>query len=273
MEQDLRRFASDGYLVIPDVIGESLLNEADDEVADLIAHTKPHEGDGGPGQNAWFAPRARLPFCEAMLRQSGALDIAEELVAPNVLDFAFDHIQVANTVAPWSHIPGGPHIDGHGPRQDPPASFTMLAGVLLSDQRATSSGNLWVWPGSHLHHERLFHERGTKVLQQTGGHSTLLDPPLVLHQQVPVVGRRGDLLLAHFLLGHNKGGNTGPHERRTVYYRLAAAGHAQHWEQTFLDAWAEYAPIRSVVNGVNRSWSADGPKNTRPSRAGTVAPR
>ena len=41
------------------------------------------------------------------------------------------------------HIPGGPHIDGW----EPGASFTMLAGVLLTGQRGTQSGNLWVWPG------------------------------------------------------------------------------------------------------------------------------
>src|SRR5207302_78793 len=168
-------------------------------------------GTGGPGQNAWFPPRSRLPKWEEVLRGSLALQIAGGLVAPNTLDHAFDHIQVATTVPGWSHIPGGPHIDGHGPGQDPPASFTLLAGVLLTDQQDAESGNLWVWPGSHLHHECLFHERGTSVLHQTGGHSSLLEPPPALNPPVPITGGRGDLLLAHFLLGHNKGGNTGSH--------------------------------------------------------------
>jgi hypothetical protein len=104
-----------------------------------------------------------------------------------------------------------------------------------------------VWPGSHLDHERLFHERGSRVLQQTGGHATLLDPPVELQEPVEVHAGRGDLLLAHFLLGHNKGGNTARQTRRTIYYRLAVPGHADHWESTFLDAWAEYAPIRHVL--------------------------
>ena len=165
-------------------------------------------------------------------------------MSPNTLDHAFDHIQVATTVPPWSHVPGGPHIDGHGLGQDAPASFTMLAGVLLTDQQAPGLGNLWVWPGSHLHHERLFHERGTRVLHQTGGHATLLEPPAALNAPVPITGGRGDLLLAHFLLGHNKGGNTAPHERRTIYYRLAVPGHEDRWEQTFLDVWTEYPRVR-----------------------------
>lgn len=203
-DDDVRQFAVDGYLILRNVVPEALLAAADAEIDGLIEEVTPHEGDRGPGQIAWFPPRSRLPRSEDVLRLSPALDIAQELVSPNTLDHAFDHIQVAATVPPWSHIPGGPHIDGHGPQQDPPASFTMLAGVLLTDQQDAGSGNLWVWPGSHLHHERLFHERGTRVLQQTGGHSTLLDPPAALNPAVPITGGRGDLLLAHFLLGHNK---------------------------------------------------------------------
>jgi hypothetical protein len=243
-DDDLRQFADDGYVVVPGVVPEPLLAGADTEIDGLIREVAPHEGDGGPGQNAWFPPRSRLPRCEEVLRRSPALDIAGELVAPNQLDHAFDHIQVATTIPPWAHVPGGPHIDGHAPGFDPPASFTMLAGVLLTDQRDPASGNLWVWPGSHLDHQRLFHERGTKELYQTGGHSTLLEPPAVLRPQVPITGQRGDLVLAHFLLGHNKGGNTGSFDRRTIYYRLAVPGHPDRWEHTFLDAWTEYPPVR-----------------------------
>lgn len=250
---DLWGFAADGYLVVPDVVGESLLEPADVEIDTLIREVPPHEDSGGPGQKAWFPPCSRLPRCDDVLRLSPAFEIVQELVAPHVLDHAFDHIQVATTVPPWSHIPGGPHIDGHGPGQDPPASFTMLAGVLLTDQPDSASGNLWVWPGSHLDHQRLFHERGTKVLHQTGGHSTLLDPPIVLRPPIPITGRRGDLVVAHFLLGHNKGGNTAAYERRTIYYRLAVPGHAARWEQTFLDAWNEFPPVRCALEAVERA--------------------
>lgn len=242
----LHRFAENGFVVLTDIVPESLLKAADDETDGLVADTPPHEGDGGPGQNAWFMPRSRLPQAEAALRSSPALTIASELVAPHELDFAFDHIQVATTVPPWRHIPGGPHIDGHGPGQDPPASFTMLAGIFLTDQTDPSSGNLWVWPGSHLIHQNLFRDRGTKVLQQTGGHATGLDPPVPFPEPVPVLGRRGDLVLAHFLLGHNKGGNTAAHQRRTLYYRLAVEGHRSRWEHTFLDAWTEFPPVRAL---------------------------
>ena len=244
---DLRRFERDGYIVVPDVVPEALLAAADAEIDGLIESMNPHEGDRGPGPNLWFPPVARLPRCDDVLRLSPALGIADELVAPHHLEHRFDHIQVATTVPPHRHIPGGPHIDGHAPGQDPPESFTMLAGVFLTDQTAHQTGNLWVWPGSHLAHSRLFHERGSKVLLLTGGHSTLLNPPLTLGPPTEVTGRRGDLLLAHFLLGHNKGGNLASHVRRTIYYRLAVSGHPARWEQTFLEPWTEYGPVVSAT--------------------------
>jgi hypothetical protein len=244
---EILRFARDGYLVVPDVVPELLLAAADTEIDSLVVAAPPAEGDRGPGVNAWFPPRARLPRCDDVLRLSPALGLAEQLVAPLHLDHAFDHIQVSTTLPPWSHRPGGPHIDGHGPGQDPPMSFTMLAGVMLTDQRRSQSGNLWVWPGSHLVHQQLFRGRGTRVLQATGGHSTLIDPPAPVGEPVEVCGARGDVLLAHFLLGHNKGGNTGAITRRTIYYRLATTEHRERWDATFLDAWTEYAPVRRVL--------------------------
>jgi len=257
-DRDLYEFARDGFLVVPGAVLEGLLAAADEEIDGLIEQEPPARGDRGPGPNLWFPPRRRLPRCEEALTRSPALGIAEELVAPLRLDHAFDHIQVATTVPPWRHIPGGPHIDGHGNGQDPPGSFTLLAGILLTDQRAGRSGNLWVWPGSHLVHADLFRERGTRVLQPADGHPTFLDPPPPLGPKVELTGRRGDLLLAHYLLGHNSGGNTGARVRRTIYYRLAAPGHAHRWEETFLDPWTEYEPIRGAL-----SRQADGGRTPR----------
>lgn len=246
-DEQLRQFASDGYLLVRNVVPEPLLAAADAEIDRFIADVAPDEGDRGPGQNAWFTASNQLPRSDDVLRRSPALAMAKELVAPNALDHAHDDIQIATTVPPWSHIPGGPHIDGHGEGQDPPFSFTLLVGVLLTDQSQTQMGNLWLWPGSHLDHQRLFRERGTRVLQGFGGHATLLDPPLALREPLPLLGHRGDVVLAHFLTGHNKGGNTAPHVRRTIYYRLSPPGHAQRWEETFLDAWTEYPRMRELL--------------------------
>jgi Phytanoyl-CoA dioxygenase (PhyH) len=246
-DNDLRDFGHTGYVIVRDVVPEDLLRAADNEIDQLLKTVSPDEGSEGPGTNLWFRPRAELPRCEEALRQSGALGTANELVAPYELDHAFDHIQVATTLPPWNHVPGGPHIDGHSPSADPPGSFTLLAGILLSDQSASAAGNLWIWPGSHFKHQQLFTERGTRVLNQTHGHPTLLEPPLELGPGVEIRAGRGDLLLSHYLTGHNKGGNTSPHVRRTVYYRLAVQGHADRWEQTFLDPLTEFPRVRRAL--------------------------
>ena len=81
---------------------------------------------GTVGHHFWFLPPGRLPAADAALRESGALAVADELVAPLHLDLGLDHIQVALNIPPYPHRPGAPHIDGHRPGE-PIASFTMLA--------------------------------------------------------------------------------------------------------------------------------------------------
>lgn len=238
-----RSFATDGYVVVKGVVPEAQLAAADEEAERMLAAFPPEDGKVGP--HFVFLPPGDLPASDAALRGSPALAIAEELVAPHRLDHGLDHIQIAWSLPPQRHHPGGPHIDGHRPEQDAPASFTMLAAIFLGDESQADRGNLWVWPGSHLRYEQMFAERGSRVLLPVSGHPTMLYPPVPHPRAVPVFAERGDLLLAHFLLGHNSSGNLSDVLRRVLYYRLACDGHAARWEQTFLDVFTEYAPLRA----------------------------
>lgn len=242
-----------GYVLLRSVVPEELLARADAEIDSFIREEQPrdvHEVHGpvvigdyeAPGQHQWFPPVERLPACDQALRSSDALRAADELVAPAKLGHAFGHIQVATTVSPWPNVPGGPHLDGH--TEDPPGSFTILAGILLTDQSESQSGNLWVWPGSHLAHAEMFKIRGARALLSTQGHSTMLDPPIELSAPMEIRGGRGDVLLAHYLLGHNKGGNMSALKRRTIYYRLATFEHRHQWEEALSDPWLEYPDLR-----------------------------
>ena len=240
-EEQRRQFASDGYVLVPGVVDETLLRAADAEVDELVAGSPAPAGT--VGAHFYFLPPDRLPAADAALRDSGALGVAGELVAPHHLDHALDHIQVALNIPPYPHRPGAPHIDGHRPDEEI-GSFTMLAAIFLTDESMPDRGNLWVWPGSHRGHQQLFRERGVDVLKAVSGHAIMLDPPAWFGPGEPLLAGRGDLLLAHFLLGHNIGGNTSAGTRRILYYRLAAEGHAERWADTFLDPFTEYPSLR-----------------------------
>ena len=247
-DAQLREFGERGYLVAPDVVEEIFLAAADAEIFRLLASNPPPEGT--VGKHFWFLPPEQLPAAHTALTLSGALAIAEELTAPQPLGLIHDHIQIALNIPPYDHRPGGPHIDGHvrqRPDQDAPDSFTLLAGIFLTDEPEVDRGSVWVWPSSHFVHQNLFVERGTDVLMGNGGHITLLPNPPRLGAPIPVLGRRGDLLLAHFLLGHNSGGNLTSTTRRMLYYRLGCPDHASRWEATFLDPLTEYEPVRRAM--------------------------
>lgn len=132
-DDDLRTFGRLGWLLIPDIVDEELMAAADAEIDDFL-RTRVPDMDGGedkdgdaPGRHGWSYDADALPRCDDVLRRSGALEIAQELVAPYTLDHRFGHIQIATTVPPYSHILGGPHVDNHAPVNQPCSSPVYLA--------------------------------------------------------------------------------------------------------------------------------------------------
>ncbi len=140
--------------------------------------------------------------------------------------------------------PSMPHIDYHVPSSDRPNSFTLLVGVLLSDQEDGDAGNVWVWPGSH----RLFGEYlpayGPCSLLEHGG-SLARATNVRLPRPTPVCGRAGDVLVAHPLLGHTTGPNTSDIMRKAVYFRLRRTDHVQRWEACLTNPVLEYNVAKS----------------------------
>ena len=82
-----------------------------------------------------------------------------------------------------------------------------------------------------------------------------------------MLGHAGDLLLAHYLLGHNTGGNTSAITRETVYFRLRREGHRDRWRDFVQEPLLEfdtvaqnshYASSRSPGTPISRRNSAPG---------------
>ena len=148
-------------------------------------------------------------------------------------------VQIALNIPPYPHRPGIPHIDAGNPEpttEPVNGTFTLLAGILMTDQLTENSGNLWVWPGTHLSHAAYFRDHGPQLF--------CAYPPIDLPEPEQVKGRAGDLLLAHYLLGHNIGANYESEQaRRALYFRISAKDHASHRDEFLRDPWLDYGPI------------------------------
>jgi ectoine hydroxylase-related dioxygenase (phytanoyl-CoA dioxygenase family) len=193
-----------------------------------------------------FCPELQpQPVITDLLYRSGAWRAAESLLGEGRIE-QVTRGQIA-LAFPTRSVAGGlhPHLDGmYTPNNGVPPgqvlSFSMLAGVLLSDVPAASSGSLIVWPGTHRLYETYFRDRGPQCL---------LDgmPPVPLPEPVPITGQAGDVVLCHYQLGHTAGPNTSPHVRYAVYFRLKHVDHArQRWE-CLTDIWREWPGVREVV--------------------------
>ena len=235
----LREFVDRGFVVIRDAIPSSLVAAANETIDALLQRRPPEPGH--VGNLAFFERAEDEPELMNLIHAGSVLAAAERLTGSGTLDVR-PQPQVALNYPPSPHRPGGPHIDGGAPEPDGrPSTFTMLVGVLLTDQAHKDMGNLWVWPGSHLSHQDYFREHGHDELLRSGGQL-----PIALREPEQVLGRPGDVILAHYLLGHNIGGNTSTEVRRAVYFRLKHRDHDRRWRTCLRDAWADYAPIRAA---------------------------
>jgi ectoine hydroxylase-related dioxygenase (phytanoyl-CoA dioxygenase family) len=228
-------FAANGFVVVPDVVPAGLVDSARRRIAEITTASPPPRDHRGP-HPYWLESQSN-PALLDLLVGSPAFTLAESLVRPHHLNVP-EQAQLALTFPPFPHRPGGPHIDGLTPLGDDgqPGTFTMLAGVLLTDQPGDDMGNLWVWAGTHLASAAYFRENGPEALYSSAPY-----PPVNLPEPQQVHGNAGDLILAHYLLAHNIGGNTAPYVRETVYFRLCAAGHRARWREVVQNALLEFA--------------------------------
>ena len=126
--------------------------------------------------------------------------------------------------------------------------------------------------GSHHLTAAYFVRHGAAAFAATPGH-----PDIELPEPVRICGRRGDVLLAHYLPGHNIGGNhQSQRTRRALYWRLRVPGHTDHWAGCLTDPRHEYAasgcePSVTMPPGAARTANPECRRGQRPEHAGTGA--
>lgn len=237
--EQLREFAERGFVVAPQAVPQEPLARASRAIDALMEREPP--GADVRGNHFYWPKAVNAPSLIGLLTGSPAFSLAEALTGPGTLEVPWQ-VQVALNIPPFPHRPGIPHIDGAPSEPDGrPGTFTLLAGVLMSDQLDEDAGNLWVWPGTHLTHAEYFREHGPDAFFAAAGY-----PPVRLPEPEQVRGRAGDLLLAHYLLGHNIGGNTSDTVRRAVYFRVKRTGHDPRWREFLQNAWLDYDPVRAL---------------------------
>ena len=246
-DEQINEFAERGFVLVPQVVPGDVLAQAAGRIDELVAADPPLAGK--TGNHFYFLetkdePALLKPLTGSPLTGGTAFGLAGDLAGTGTLEIP-RQVQVALNIPPYPHRPGGPHIDAANAEptgESIRGTFTLLAGILMTDQLTENSGNLWVWPGTHLTHAAYFRDHGP--------HWFCAYPPIDLPEPEQVKGRAGDLLLAHYLLGHNIGGNyESAQTRRALYFRLSAVDHASHRSEFLQDPWLDYRPMKSRLNG------------------------
>jgi len=239
--RELREFGLRGYVILRNVIPRANLTAASMEI-DRLMNDQPPPTDHVGHHFYWLSTLDGGPLT-ALFNKTPLRSLAQSLIAPGTIEIAFDQVQVALNIPPFSHRPGGHHLDGYLEGKQNPATFTLLAGVLMSEQIIENAGNLWVWPGTHRTHGAFFRKRGPEAFVECKGY-----PTIDLPEPCQILGEPGDILLAHYMLGHNIGGNYASEKvRRAVYFRLRRVDHERRWRECLCDELLEFDAVRAAL--------------------------
>lgn len=115
-------------------------------------------------------------------------------------------------------VPPVPHIDGfasgaNGLDEGKIYNHTVLVGVFLTPVRSEFAGNFTVWPGSHYVYENYFRQRGPRAMSEP-------TPTPDIGEPVQLMCDVGDIVLAHYQLGHSAAVNTADIDRIAIYFRV-----------------------------------------------------
>ena len=182
---DREAFREQGFVVIPGAIDDRHLAFGRRTAAAMLMAEPPATGHTGP---YFLWPRfAVRPDCRQLTmrdergyapagdhgllrlyRQTGLGGLASGLLRPDLPPDQPDFAQLATTIPPWPHRPGGPHVDGISPPSPDgtPGAFSLLAGAWLTDHSESNRGNLWVWPGTHLRFGAYLARHGARCPRQ-----------------------------------------------------------------------------------------------------------
>lgn len=233
--------SQDGYLVLPGLVPEKLTNVALRAINHSVGTGMDPKDVPTFRANSYCPELRNSPPIIDLLHKTPLWKIAESLVGRGKLRLAGPP-QIALRF-PAMETPGElhPHLDGmYSPnnrvRKGTIQSFTMLAGVFLSNIPNNFWGNFCVWPGTH----RLFAE-----YFQANGTESLLNglPPIEMPEPQQILAQTGDGLICHYQLAHTVVLNVSPYVRYAIFFRLVHKDHESRKKEALINPWLEWPGI------------------------------
>lgn len=212
--EEMTRFWSDGYLVVPNAVTPEQLTALRTEVSAWVEESRRHAApygemiDGRPrfdleaGHTAGH-PRLRRINCPSevssafygVMSNGATVDMVVDLVGPNV---KFHHCKV-NLKLPGTNTYVGYHQDFS---YTPHTNDDIVTALLMLDDMTTENGSLMPVPGSHREGQLSLYEGETFV-----GQTSTEETARLRRRAVPIAGPAGSVCLMHTNLVHGSEAN------------------------------------------------------------------
>lgn len=173
--------------------------------------------------NQSYCPDLRgTPPILNLLVESPIHNVLDELFGLDQIDWDGGQIAIRRAHNVPEPIPPVHHLDGfssglNGLEEGMIYNHTITVGVFLTPTRNAFAGNFTVWPGSHYVYERYFRARGPRSMSEP-------PPTPEIGEPVQLMCEVGDVVLAHYHLGHNAAVNTSDFDRIAVFFRIWLRG-------------------------------------------------
>jgi hypothetical protein len=242
--QETAAFARDGAVIRRAFVADHLVNRVRSSIDDWY-RTEMDPALINSYTQRTFAPNLGNDHdVLALFHESGVADLVTSLV-PEIEPVATAQIQirVPESDTGITQPEKAMHVDGVAcPHLDPSElrTFTLLAGVVLSEIADSDGGALRYVRGGHLEMAEWFRT------EWSIGLTDQVPPRIDAEQGTALLGSPGDVLLMHHLVPHAVGRNTSPTPRIMAYFRVSHAQHADQRLEALRDPWLEYPTIRPI---------------------------
>lgn len=245
-----QQFVEEGYIKIPGVIPQVLVDAARRAVNHSIGHVGLGGEDSSRNRGAFYcAELLQAPVILDLFNKSPAIEIAESLMGVGNIQPVVSAKPYPRFPLPLGEDPPAPrgHIDGIGNGSNGTAKgaykrgFTAFAVVYLADVLEPNSGNFTVWPKSHRFFADYFTKEGHQVLANGVPRLEMPEEPVM------ITANAGDLILAHHQIFHGACSNAAPDVRHAVITRLRHVNVEQNGYDGYTDIWREWPGVKELV--------------------------